>query len=104
VIQAKAEAAGGWNTVDYYYDSSGRGYKVTAPYVTATSDYTTPSATVKFIWKEYDPVGRVSVVHNTDTTTLTYPDGEVVTHAYESSGNLDSLIGNSQYVTAIDYT
>ena len=35
--------------------------------------------------------------------TLTYPDGEVVTHTYDTSGSLKTVVGNQTYVSNISY-
>ena len=51
------------------------------------NSYTTQSA--------YDSLGRVK--------TLTYPGGEGVTHTYDFSGSLKTVVGNQTYVSNISY-
>jgi len=73
-------------TTSYYYDSEGRAIKVEKIIDGAT--YTTQTT--------YDLIGR--------TTSITYPDGEVVNYAYDTnSGLLETVQGASTYVQDITY-
>ena len=36
-------------------------------------------------------------------TSVTYPDGEIVSYTYNSAGQLEQVVGDDEYVNAIDY-
>ena len=96
-------------TITYTYDTCtngvGRLCSVSDP--TGSSSFTydqrgNTTQTVKVIegnsyttQSTYDSLGRVK--------TLTYPGGEVVTHTYDFSGSLKTVVGNQTYVSNISY-
>jgi len=77
VIQKKTEAerTGSYRTVDIYYDSSGRAYKKSVPYIwygTPSNTDTTRDPLQKYTLTEYDAAGRIHKVIKPDGTyTLT---------------------------------
>ena len=96
VIQEKTEAKNGWDTIDYYYDNSGRQYKISLPYRTGNFEYTDPDATVASRWAEYDPLNRTTVVHHSDTTTSQYIYGKYDNFTVDRNGHVTNkrITGN----------
>jgi RHS repeat-associated protein len=78
-IQEKSETIGGWITVDHYYDESGREFKTSLPYLSASSAYTAPAGT-QITEVVFDPIGRV--------IETIKPDGKSYQAVYEKRGTL----------------
>ncbi|HEX3043374.1 MAG TPA: FG-GAP-like repeat-containing protein [Bacillota bacterium] len=99
LIQEKSEAKTGWTTVDYLYDNSGRQWKTSMPYITGSYDYSSPDTAVKAKWIEYDPIGRVAAIHNSDDTIKRHYYAKYDTYTDDENNHLvcQSKVGNTVY-------
>jgi YD repeat-containing protein len=98
-------------TVNYFYDEAGHGYSEgRRTRMTDGSGWTAWFYDARGrVTKEIKTIGSQSFT--TEYTydamdrpvTMKYPDGEVVTHAYNDGGALESLSGYDPYVTGLDY-
>ncbi|MBI2547802.1 VCBS repeat-containing protein [Candidatus Woesearchaeota archaeon] len=68
VIQTKKEGEQGYITLDFFYDTKGRITKISNPYYSPTTEYTTPQ-TVASVTYTYDAVDRITRLTNPDTST-----------------------------------
>ncbi len=101
VIQEKTEAESGWITVDYYFDGV-REYKTSVPYITTGFEYSTPDPNIKYKWIEFDPLGRETLIHNTDGTSVQKIYHQQETMTIDEKGHVTGkkVIGNTEYVTS----
>jgi RHS repeat-associated protein len=77
VIQTKVEDENySWTTVDYYYDESGRNYKISMPYTTEDYANSDPNKDQRYSHYEYDTIGRVKKAHGPDQTFSEYVYGK----------------------------
>jgi RHS repeat-associated protein len=95
-IQEKAEAKGGWVTVDHVCDSAGREAQTSMPYFSATSNYTAPDSDVKYTTYQFDPIGRLAKTESTDQTAICQYYGKQETLTVDQLGHVTNqkVVGN----------
>lgn len=105
-------------TTDTFYNNEGRAYKISNPYATSTSGYSTPNTAIAATTSTFDAVGRVvettlpdnstaQTTYNKWQTTHTDPTNKTIDRFVDARGNIVQIDEHNQgstYTTAYAYT
>ncbi len=102
--------AGAGATITFTYDTGedGKGRRTGMADLAGTESYTYDAvgrtATVTRVMNQVEYLTRTTYTAFGALETLTYPDGEVVTYAYDAGGRVTSVVGAGTYVSSITYS